>query len=243
MPRARTDCEASIDDDTLSIGEGRGSRAWPSGALPAPAAVPWAALQAIPKALVTGSNGKTTSVRLLAAALRAQGLHVGHSCTDGVFVDGVAIASGDWSGPAGARSVLRHPQVEAAVLETARGGILRRGLAVTRADVALVTKISADHFGEYGVHDLDDLAQVKLTVARAIDARGLLVLNADDAVLRCHAALLTCPLAWFARDDDHPVLQAQRAGGRAHLWRARRRAGAVPRRCAQQPRPRRRRCH
>ncbi len=205
--------EACIDDDTLSIGEGRWSRAWPTGALPAPAAVPWAALQPIPKALVTGSNGKTTSVRLLAAALRAQGLHVGHSCTDGVFVDGVAIASGDWSGPAGARSVLRHPQVEAAVLETARGGILRRGLAVSRADVALVTGISADHFGEYGVHDLDDLAQVKLTVARAIDARGLLVLNADDAVLRCHAALLTCPLAWFARDDDHPVLQAQRAAG------------------------------
>jgi UDP-N-acetylmuramyl tripeptide synthase len=205
--------EACIDDDTLSLGEGRWSRAWPTSAPPAPDAVPWSALQAIPKALVTGSNGKTTSVRLLAAALRAQGLHVGHSCTDGVFVDGIAVASGDWSGPAGARSVLRHPAVEAAVLETARGGILRRGLAVTRADVAVVTGISADHFGEYGVHDLDDLAEVKLTVARAIDARGLLVLNADDAILRCHAALLTCPLGWFARDHAHPLLEAHRAGG------------------------------
>ncbi len=207
--------DATIDDDTLSIGEGRWSRAWPTDALPTPADVPWRVLQSIPKALVTGSNGKTTTVRLIAAALRARGLHVGHSCTDGVFVDGVAIASGDWSGPAGARSVLRHPAVEAAVLETARGGILRRGLAVRRADVAVVTGISADHFGEYGVHDLDDLAEVKLTVARAIDARGLLVLNADDTTLRRHAARLTCPLGWFARDHAHPLLHAHRAiGGR-----------------------------
>jgi UDP-N-acetylmuramyl tripeptide synthase len=213
--------EACIDDDTLSLGEGRWCRAWPTGALPSPAAVPWPTLQAIPKALVTGSNGKTTTVRLIAAALREQGFRVGHSCTDGVSVDGATIASGDWSGPAGARSVLRHPAVEAAVLETARGGILRRGLAVTRADVAVVTGISADHFGEYGVHDLDDLAEVKLTVARAIDARGLLVLNADDAVLRCHAALLTCPLGWFARDHEHPLLRAHRAiGGRTAGGRA-----------------------
>jgi UDP-N-acetylmuramyl tripeptide synthase len=207
--------EACIDDDTVSVGEGRHGQAWPATALPAPAAVPWPTLRAIPKALVTGSNGKTTTVRLVAAALRAHGLRVGHSCTDGVFIDGEAIAGGDWSGPGGARRVLRHPAIDAAVLETARGGILRRGLAVQRADAAVVTRISADHFGEYGIHDLDDLAQVKLTVARAIDARGLLVLNADDATLRRHAATLACPIGWFAHDHAHALLHAHRAVGGA----------------------------
>jgi UDP-N-acetylmuramyl tripeptide synthase len=207
--------EACIDDERVSIGEGRCARAWPLESLPAPDAVPWAELRAIPKALVTGSNGKTTTVRLVAAALRAHGHHVGHTCTDGVFVDGESIAGGDWAGPAGARQVLRHPAIDAAVLETARGGILRRGLAVARADVAVVTRISADHFGEYGIHDLDDLARVKLTVARAIDARGLLVLNADDATLRRHAAALACPIGWFARDHDHPLLAAHRRAGGA----------------------------
>lgn len=207
--------EASIDDATLSIGEGRWSRSWPVDDLPAPDAVPWDALRAVPKALVTGSNGKTTTVRLLAAALRTRGAPVGHCCTDGVFVDDVAVAGGDWSGPGGARQVLRHPGVEAAVLETARGGILRRGMAVTRADVAVVTGISADHFGEYGVYGLEDLADVKLTVARAIDARGVLVLNADDPILRRRGDGLGCPLAWFAREHAHPLLRAHRdAGGR-----------------------------
>ena len=199
-----------IDDEVFSIGEGTGVRSWPRKELPAIDAVPWTALHDIPVALVTGSNGKTTTVRLLAAMAQARGWRTGYSCTDGVFVDGRAIDSGDFSGPAGAREVLRQAQVEAAVLETARGGILRRGLAVQRANVAVVTNVSDDHFGEYGIHDLDGLAAVKLTVARVLGADGLLVVNADDVVLVRQAAALSVPLGWFALDDAHPLLRARR---------------------------------
>jgi cyanophycin synthetase len=203
------------DDDAVSIGAGTGSAVWPIAALPAVDAVEWTALHAIPTALVTGSNGKTTTVRLIAAMTRAHGWRTAHSCTDGVFFDGEALEAGDFSGPAGARTVLRQPQAEAAVLETARGGMLRRGLALCRADAAVVANVSADHFGEYGVHDLDDLARVKLTVARAIGADGLLVLNADDATLTRQAEALTCPRGWFALDFDAPALAAHRSGGGA----------------------------
>jgi UDP-N-acetylmuramyl tripeptide synthase len=208
-----------LDDDTLTLGEGAGSRSFGTGQLPRDPDVPWSQLHAIPTALVTGSNGKTTTVRLIAACARAHGRRPGYCCTDGVFVDGAALATGDYSGPAGARRVLRDERVEAAVLETARGGILRRGLAVARADVAVVTNVSADHFGEYGIHDLDALADVKLTVGSVVGAGGLLVLNADDAVLRAKSAGLArryghCPpLAWFAADADDPHLVAHRKDG------------------------------
>jgi UDP-N-acetylmuramyl tripeptide synthase len=205
-----------LDDETLTLGEGAGSRSFGTGELPRGEDVPWPELHAIPTALVTGSNGKTTTVRLIAACARAHGRRPGYCCTDGVFVDDAALATGDYSGPAGARLVLREARVEAAVLETARGGILRRGLAVTRADVAVVTNVSSDHFGEYGIHDLEALADVKLTVGSVVPADGLLVLNADDAVLRAKSASLArrfghCPpLAWFAADADDPHLAGHR---------------------------------
>lgn len=210
---ATRDVPALLDEESLSLGHGKHGQTWPLDALPGNDEIPWPCLHAIPTALVTGSNGKTTSVRLLAAMLTAHGLRTGFSCTDGVFFDGQRLETGDYSGPAGARTVLRHGQVEAAVLETARGGLLRRGLAVARADVALVTNISDDHFGEYGIDDLDGLTETKLIVARALDANGLLVLNADDVKLCAHAARLTCPLAWFALDDNHALLRAHRANG------------------------------
>ena len=203
------------DDDALTLGLGEGGQTWPVGALPEVADVHWAALHAIPTAMVTGSNGKTTTVRLVAAMLRAHGLRSGHSCTDGVFVAGEQIASGDYSGPGGARTVLRDTRVQAAVLETARGGLLRRGLVLPRVDAAAVTNVSDDHFGEYGIHDLDALADAKLTVARALDAEGVLVLNADDARLAARGESLPCRFAWFARDHDHPRLRAHRALGGA----------------------------
>ena len=149
---------AHADDDLLSIGEGIGSRAWPIRALPTIDDVPWAEVHGIPLAVVTGSNGKTTTVRLLAAMARAHGWNSGYSSTDGLFVGAQRVDSGDFSGPVGARTVLRHPDVDAAILETARGGLLRRGIAIHDARVAVVTNISPDHFGEYGIHDLDDLA-------------------------------------------------------------------------------------
>lgn len=204
---------AYSDDDIFSIGEGEGSRCWPPESLPAPDAVEWSGLRGVAKALVSGSNGKTTTVRLLSALCRAHGWRTGHTCTDGLFVDGVSVLAGDYAGPTGARTMLRRPEVQAAVLETARGGLLRRGLAVRRANVAVVTNISADHYGEYGIHNLDDLADAKLVLAHAIGPSGVLVLNADDAMLVRKSERLSCPLAWFALDHEHPLLVSHRARG------------------------------
>ncbi len=211
------------DDDTLTLGEGAGSRSWPRAALPLAMDVPWAALHGIPKALVTGSNGKTTTVRLLAAIARAAGQVPGYSSTGGVVIGEQPAQRGDWSGPAGAREVLRSPAVTLAVLETARGGLARRGLAVAQAEVAVVTNISPDHFGEYGVHGLADLAELKLVVARAVAAvgddtvGGLLVLNADDAELMAAAERLpharASRRALFAAEHGTPALAALRAQG------------------------------
>ena len=205
---------AFYDDDSISVGAGQGSRTWPLTELPANLAdVDWTGLHDIPTVLVTGSNGKTTTVRLLAAMFGAAGKPAGFNCTDGVFIDGEQVETGDFSGPSGARQVLRDTRVQAAVLETARGGILRRGLAVNHANAGIVTNISPDHFGEYGVHDLARLADAKLVLARAIGADGVLVLNADDALLVEKSANLACPLAWFSLDHMNPRLQMVRAAG------------------------------
>ena len=204
-----------LDDEFLTIGVGVGGHNWSLTALPGVAEVPWAKLHAIPIALVTGTNGKTTVVRLIAACARASGWTTGHSCTDGLYVDGASVEAGDYSGPAGARTVLRNAQVAVAILETARGGLLRRGLAVPHADTAVITGVSADHFGEYGVHDLAALIDVKLTVARALDGNGRLVVNADDAMLAAQAPSTGKPLAWFAQDANHPLLVAHRRQGGA----------------------------
>ena len=209
----------ALDEQCLTLGAGARGRDYPLAALPAAAAVEWAALGDIPIALVTGSNGKTTTVRLIAACARAHGWRAGYNCTDGVFVDGERLAAGDYSGPAGARLVLRDRRVAAAVLETARGGILRRGIAVSQARVAIVTNVSSDHFGEYGIDDLDGLADVKLAVASVVPPEGLLVLNAGDALLRGRAGGLAQrygrapPLGWFGADADAPMLAAHRARG------------------------------
>ncbi len=201
------------DDELLSIGAGTHACHVSLLDLPAVDAVPWTQLRDVPTALVSGSNGKTTSVRLIAAMLRAQGLFTGHCCTDGLFFDGRFEKSGDYSGPAGARAVLRDARVQSAVLETARGGILRRGLAVRDVDVALVTNVSADHFGEYGIDTLEDLADTKLALARGLKRGARLVVNADDPVLAGRAIKLDTARAWFAFDDDHPVLINARQQG------------------------------
>ncbi len=205
------------DDAWVSCGLGAGSRCWPRLDVPAATAVPWDELHDVPTVLVTGSNGKTTTARLLAAAAKAAGYAPGLCCTEGIFIAGETIASGDYAGPDGARRVLRDPRVEFAVLETARGGILRRGLALARADVALVTNISADHLGEYGIEDADDLAETKLVVAHAVRAAGTLVLNADDGRLLRAAdrleAAATARRALFAANYAQEHLSALRARG------------------------------
>jgi cyanophycin synthetase len=177
-----------FDDEGVSAGYGVRSRSWRPRELPKTDDVAWRELGTIPVALITGSNGKTTTVRLVAAMLARAGHTVGYCCSDGVFIDGDCVERGDWSGPAGARMVLRDRRVTAAVLETARGGMLRRGVVVPRADVAIVTNIAEDHFGGYGIESLSELALVKLGVARALGAASVLVLNADDRALIDHDA-------------------------------------------------------
>jgi UDP-N-acetylmuramyl tripeptide synthase len=206
-----------LDDEILTLGAGSGGRGFALATLPTVAEVPWSSLHDVPTALVTGSNGKTTSVRLIAACAEAAGWRPSaYCCTDGVFLGAQARVSGDYSGPEGARRVVREPSAQAAVIETARGGLLRRGIAVAQAQVALVTNVSADHFGEYGIDDLEGLADVKLSVAGVVSAAGLLVLNADDAQLVSRAAGLagrfgrSPRIGWFALDWDLPALRAHR---------------------------------
>lgn len=197
-----------FDEEEVSLGYGTRGRTWPIRALPSAEDVPWHALGRIPVALVTGSNGKTTTVRLVAAMLARAGHVVGLCCSDGVFIGGRRVERGDWSGPAGARRVLRDPTVTAAVLETARGGILRRGLACPRADVAVVTNIAEDHLGGYGIETVADLAEVKLVVARALGPTGTLVLNGDDALLRTAPHPHHGPVRWFSAAAPPAVLPA-----------------------------------
>jgi cyanophycin synthetase len=177
----------------------------------------------IPIAAVTGVNGKTTTTRLIAHLLTVPGLRVGMTCTDGIYIDGRRIEAGDCSGPLSARSVLMNPMVEAAVLETARGGILRAGLGFDRCDVAVVTNIGeGDHLGLSDVNDLETLAQVKRTIVEVVAPGGAAVLNAADPLVAAMAAKCKCPggVIYFAQDGDHPVLVAHRAdGGRAAFAR------------------------
>lgn len=222
-PALRTAIDAAVgegldwllDDEGLTLGQGAGHADFPLGALPTAAAMRRQALSNIPTALVTGSNGKTTTVRLLAAFAQGCGWHAGYNCTDGVYRGGQLLISGDFSGPMGARSVLRDSRVQAAIIEAARGGILRRGLAGNRADVAVVTNVSADHFGDYGIDDLDAMAATKLVVAHLVGPQGLVVLNAEDPVLCRAAGSVAAPIGWFATDADLPLLIAHRAQGGA----------------------------
>jgi cyanophycin synthetase len=201
------------DNRTVSLGHGAGSRSWPVGELPPPEEIPWGEVHDVPTVLVTGSNGKTTTVRLLAALVAAGGRAPGYTSTDGVRVSGEALASGDYAGPEGARLLLRDRRVETAILETARGGILRRGLPVERADVAVVTNVAEDHFGEFGVFDCAGLAEVKLVVARVIPPSGRVVLNADDLWLVAAAPRVEAPIAWFSLDPTSALLRSHLAAG------------------------------
>src|SRR4029077_1911462 len=210
-----------LDDELLTLGHGAGGRDFALSRLPDVAAVPWGELHDMPTALVTGSNGKTTTVRLLAACAEAHGWPAAYCCTDGVFLGGDAQVAGDYSGPLGARIVIRERRARCAIVETARGGVPARGHCVSHAHAALVTNVSPDHFGEYGIDDLDGLADVKLAVAGVLEPAGLLVLNGDDSRLVARAPQLArrfgrAPaLAWFALDADAPLVVAHRERGGA----------------------------
>jgi len=173
----------------------------------------------IPVVAVTGTNGKTTTTRLIAHLFGASGLRVGMTNTDGVHVNGRQIDSGDCSGPKSARNVLMNPQVDAAVFETARGGILREGLGYDRCQVAVVTNIGAgDHLGLNYITTVEDLAVLKRVIVQNVAPTGYGVLNATDP--HCVNMAPTCPggIIYFAQDRHHPVLATHRAQGQRCVY-------------------------
>ena len=202
-----------LDTDEVSLGLGVHSRCWSLGDVPHPDDVDWTSLRPIPLALVTGTNGKTTTVRLMSAIGQAAGLTTGISSTDWISIGGEILEKDDYAGPEGARRILRHRRCELAVLETARGGLLRRGLAVERADAALITNIASDHLGEFGVQNLEELADVKWVVTHALGDRGTAVLNADDPRLVARSPRLAGPIIWFSPDPHNPLLKTHREAG------------------------------
>ncbi|MBT9556988.1 MAG: hypothetical protein IV100_13210 [Myxococcales bacterium] len=206
------------DDDTVAIGTGPRAVSWPRASLPTVAEVDWDTLGHVPIAIITGTNGKTTSTRLLARMAREGGLIAAATSTDGVTVGDAIIEAGDCTGPFAARKALLRPEIGVALLETARGGILRRGLAVDGADVALITNVSDDHLGTYGIDDVASMARVKAVVATAVRPGGVVVLNAEDENLQRLGDELARDglgrrVAWFSPDESHPILVGARARG------------------------------
>ena len=168
----------------------------------------------IPLVAVTGTNGKTTTVRLISHLLTCSGLRVGMTSTDGVHVAGQRIDTGDCSGPKSARNVLQHPDVDAAVLETARGGMLREGLAFDRCDVAVVTNVgSGDHLGLNYITTVEDLAVLKRVIVQNIVDKGMAVLNAADPIVAAMARYCPGSVTFFTADRHHPVMATHLAQG------------------------------
>lgn len=186
---------------------------------------PGGARSRIPIAAITGTNGKTTVVRMVGRALSRTGVLVGMTTTDGIFIGDEMVADGDMSGPASAKTVLGDPAVEAAVLETARGGILRKGLGYDWSDVGVVTNIQPDHFGQDGIETLDDILHIKSLVAERVREGGAIVLNADDerlSALPDHPRItrLTRRIVQFSLRPDHPLLaKAALSGGTFYFLR------------------------
>jgi cyanophycin synthetase len=169
---------------------------------------------------VTGTNGKTTTTRMIAHVLRATGRRVGWTTTTGVYIDGELVMEGDYTGPQGAWRVFKEPDLDVAILETARGGILLRGLAYESNDISVFTNVSGDHLGMYGIETEAGLTQVKAVVARVTRSSGYAVLNADDARVRGVAGGLHASIFWVTQDPEQPTVLAHlRAGGRALLVR------------------------
>jgi cyanophycin synthetase len=169
----------------------------------------------IPVVAVSGTNGKTTTVRLIAHLLGTSGLRMGMTGTDGVYIQGERIDTGDCSGPRSARNVLMHPDVDAAVFETARGGLLREGLAFDRCDVAVVTNVGeGDHLGLSYISTVEDLAVLKSVIVQNVAPHGMAVLNAADAMVVRMADACPGAVTFFARTVDHPIMATHRAQGK-----------------------------
>ena len=161
----------------------------------------------IPIIAVTGTNGKTTTTRLIAHIVKNNGYKVGFTTSDGIYVQNHMMEKGDTTGPVSAEYILKDPTVEFAVLETARGGILRAGLGFSQCDIGVVTNIQEDHLGINDIDNLDDLARVKATVVRSVKKEGWAILNAEDEYCMKLAKDLSCNIAYFSLDEDTPAVK------------------------------------
>lgn len=167
----------------------------------------------IPIIAVTGTNGKTTTTRLIAYILKHAGLKVGFTCSDGIYIQGELTEEGDCSGPVSAASVLNNENINFAVLECARGGILRAGLAFDKCDVAVITNVAEDHLDLKGINTLQQLADVKAIVALAVKPESYTILNADDELVYAIHEKLKCNVAYFSHNPQNPRIVAHCANG------------------------------
>lgn len=168
----------------------------------------------IPIIATTGTNGKTTTTRLIAHMAKMKGYRVGYTTSDGVYIQNRLLMKGDCTGPASAEFVLKDPTVNFAVLECARGGLLRAGLGFKKCDVGIVTNVAADHLGLKGIHTIEQLAKVKGVIPETVLPDGYAILNADDDLVYEMRRSINCNLALFSMDEDNPRIKAlQKLGG------------------------------
>ncbi|PST84865.1 cyanophycin synthetase [Pedobacter yulinensis] len=176
-------------------------------------------LSQIPIIAVTGTNGKTTTTRLIAHIVKSNGTRVGFTTSDGIYVQNNMLMKGDTTGPQSAEFILKDPTVEFAVLETARGGILRSGIGFNKCDIGIITNIQEDHLGLSDIHTLDDLARVKSVVIGTVRRKGWAVLNADNPYCVKIARDARCKVAYFSMDEKNPVLKDHfKRGGTAAIF-------------------------
>jgi cyanophycin synthetase len=173
----------------------------------------------IPIIAVSGTNGKTTTTRLMAHIVKQMGYSVGYTTTDGIYINNMMMMKGDCTGPVSTEFVLKDPTVNFAVLECARGGILRAGLGFHNCDIAIVTNIAEDHLGLQDIDTLDQLARVKSVVPESVFPEGYSILNADNEYTVGMAKTLKCKIAWFSLDENNPIIQKHiKDGGLAAIY-------------------------
>jgi cyanophycin synthetase len=173
----------------------------------------------IPIIAITGTNGKTTTTRLIAHIVKNNGYRVGYTTSDGIYVQNSMLTKGDTTGPMSAEFILKDPTVDFAVLETARGGILRSGLGFGKCDVAVITNIQEDHMGLSDINTLKDMANVKGVVARSVKRDGYAVLNADNKYCVGIEKNIDCRVAYFSIDENNPVIiEHCKKGGIAAIY-------------------------
>ncbi|MGJ8591140.1 MAG: cyanophycin synthetase [Aquaticitalea sp.] len=207
----------------LEVNAGPGFRMHlaPTGGLPRNVAAhvidklfPHGATSKIPIIAVTGTNGKTTTTRLIAHLAKLKGYKVGYTTSDGVYIQNRLLMKGDCTGPTSAEFVLKDPTVDFAVLECARGGLLRAGLGFHKCDIGIVTNVAADHLGLKGIHTIEQLAKVKGVIPETVAPDGYAILNADDDLVYEMRRSVNCNVALFSMDENNPRIKAmQKLGG------------------------------